>query len=129
MNELKQKSPAEQAKNRNKEGRFLPGVSGNPQGRPKGSEDFKTKWERAVERIAYANDVDPEDIEVILLEKAFTEARKGNFNFYKDIMDRLYGKPMQPPSSENDFKPIEEIHITVVNRHGNVRPENGRLEE
>lgn len=128
MKELKQTSPAEQAKNRDKEGKFLPGVSGNPQGRPKGSEDFKTKWERAVEKIAYANDINPEDIEVVLLEKAFIEARKGNFNFYKDIMDRLYGRTMQVPSSENNFRPIEGIQITYVDQHGNERPESGTLE-
>ena len=34
------------------------------------------------------------EVRKILLKKAFAEARHGNFNFYKDTMDRYYGKPV-----------------------------------
>ena len=31
----------------------------------------------------------------IILRKAYSEAKNGQFNFYKDIMDRLYGKVIE----------------------------------
>jgi len=29
------------------------------------------------------------------LKRGIKEALKGNYSFYKDIMDRMFGKPMQ----------------------------------
>lgn len=49
--------------------------------------------------------------------KAIHEAMKGNYNFYKDIIDRRYGRPAQPiaHSGEIDVKmeAIEELTKAV----------------
>ena len=63
----------------------------NPKGRPKGALDRKTVLRRALERIALSQDKTPEEIELLLQEAGFKHALKGQFNFYKEISDGLYG--------------------------------------
>lgn len=75
------------------DGKFKPGVSGNPEGRPAGSKNFSTWFKLAIEKIAKTEEIDIDSAEVQLIVMAYKEARKGNFNFYKDIIDRVYGKP------------------------------------
>lgn len=86
---------------RNPDGTFPPGVSGNPNGRPKGSEDFKTKWLRAIEKIAKQNELTPDDIEQQILLVGYKKAKEGDYSFYKDILDRIYGKPVQTNINED----------------------------
>jgi len=71
---------------------FKAGVSGNPDGRPKGSVGFKTLFEQAVKKIAKTENIKECDVEVDLIIEAIAKAKGGNFQFYKDIFDRNYGK-------------------------------------
>jgi hypothetical protein len=75
--------------------RFKKGQSGNSTGRPKGSRNYKTLFREAY--VAIAKDLrlgkDPDVLLVEILKRGIKEALKGNYPFYKDIMDRLYGKP------------------------------------
>jgi hypothetical protein len=47
--------------------------------------------------VAIAKDLrlgkNPDVLLVEILKRGIKEALKGNYSFYKDIMDRLYGKP------------------------------------
>jgi uncharacterized protein YdbL (DUF1318 family) len=79
---------------RNKKGQFVPGFSGNYKGRPEGSENFRTKWENFLKEIAKQNELKPEDVEEQLLMIGFNRAKAGDFQFWKDIHDRIYGKPI-----------------------------------
>jgi len=73
---------------------FKKGQSGNPDGRPKGSENFTTKFKRAIEIIAKANKIDDVDeVEIQLFITAYKKAKGGDYRYYQDIIDRLYGKP------------------------------------
>jgi hypothetical protein len=74
---------------------FKPGQSGNPNGRPKGSLNFKTKWEKFVSKIAAKDNLLPEDIDEKLMLVAYKKANDGDYQFYRDIHDRVYGKPLQ----------------------------------
>jgi hypothetical protein len=47
---------------------------------------------------------DPDVLLVEILKRGIKEALKGNYPFYKDIMDRLYGKPKQ--TIENEEKKL-----------------------
>lgn len=80
---------------RNEKGQFVPGVSGNPLGKPCGTVSFKTKWERFITKIAEKNEVLPEDIDEQLLAVAYKKAKDGDYQFYRDIFDRVHGKPQQ----------------------------------
>jgi len=75
--------------------RWKKGESGNPAGRPKGSKNYRILFREAY--VAIAKDLrlgkDPDALLVEILKRGIKEALKGNYSFYKDIMDRLYGKP------------------------------------
>lgn len=77
---------------RNEKGQFVKGVSGNPKGYPKGQKNFTTDFDEVVKEIAKANDITPNEARKVLLRRAYAEARDGNYNFYKDVCDRYYGK-------------------------------------
>lgn len=72
-------------------GKFLPGNPGNG-GRPKGAENYRTIFERALRRTARLNNLDPDSLYADIVAKGIQKARKGDFRFYKDILDRLHGK-------------------------------------
>ncbi len=79
---------------RNKRGQFVPGSSGNYKGRPEGSENFKTKWENLLKEIAKQNELNLTEVEEQLFMIAYSRAKAGDFQFWKDIHDRIYGKPI-----------------------------------
>ena len=71
---------------------WKPGESGNPAGKPLGTKNFTTLFKEAVKKLAKEGVEGASDAEKALVMTAFKEAHKGNFNFYKDIIDRMYGK-------------------------------------
>ena len=69
---------------------------GNPGGgRPPGIRNFTTDFDEAVEEIAKANGITISEARKILFKVAYAEAKGANFPFYKDIMDRYYGKALE----------------------------------
>lgn len=64
----------------------------NREGRPKGSNNFETDFDEAVEEIAKENNMTRSECRKLLLKVAFKNAKEGNYSFYKDIHDRLYGQ-------------------------------------
>ena len=81
---------------RDKEGKFIKGVSGNPNGKPKGAKSFDTLFEEAIKKIVkekkISNLTDPETQMVV---RAVVEALQGNYAYFRDIMDRKYGKAVE----------------------------------
>ena len=73
---------------------WKPGESGNPAGRPKGQRDYATIYREALIKLATLNNKTEEEIENEILSNALLSARKGDYRFYKDILDRLYGTPV-----------------------------------
>jgi hypothetical protein len=65
---------------------FKPGESGNPNGRPKG----KT----LTERVRDVLDENPDTAQAIV-DAGIEAARKGDFQFWKYMFDRLDGTPTQ----------------------------------
>lgn len=66
--------------------------SPNPAGRPVGTRNFQTDFDEVVEEIAKANNITNSEARKILIKKAYGEAKDGNFQYYKDIVERVYGK-------------------------------------
>jgi len=92
--------------NDSKTGQF---VEGNPGGgRPLGSKNFATDFDEVVEEIAKANNISTSDARKILIKKAYSEAKSGQFPFYKDIMDRYYGK------AQDNIKVVADVTISEV---------------
>ena len=72
---------------RGDDGRFLPGVSGNPNGRPKGKKNQITDLKQDLE-IALRKHVDPEQIKNII-NKMVEVAANGNVGAAKLILDKV----------------------------------------
>lgn len=74
---------------------FKKGESGNPNGRPKGRKNWSTVYWEALAKLGEANNKTAEDIHMEIIQKGVVEARKGDFKFYKDVVDREYGQAKQ----------------------------------
>jgi hypothetical protein len=74
----------------------------NREGRPKGSRDFATDFDEVVEEIAKDNNITKSEARKILLKVAYKNAKEGNYSFYKDIHDRIYGQATQRNEVEID---------------------------
>jgi hypothetical protein len=81
---------------------FPKGVSGNPKGRPKGARNFKTIFLEASKAVAEALKLgkEPDAIQIEIVKRGILRALKGNYSFYKDILDRLYGQAKQTIETE-----------------------------
>jgi len=90
-----EKEPKELENNRNPDGTFKKGMSGNPNGRTVGSKDYVTLYREAIIKIAESKDMTPEDIENDLAKSGILNAIKGNYSFYRDTMDRIHGRPKE----------------------------------
>ena len=93
MTQLKPLKKGEK-KDRDEKGRFVKGKEPGP-GRPIGVKNFVTIFEAAVKKIAKEKNIKECDVEIDLVIKAIAEARGGNYNYYKDIFDRICGKPTE----------------------------------
>lgn len=87
---------------------------GNPGGgRTLGKRNFMTDFKEATKAVAEALKLGkkPDAVQVELVKIGIREALKGNFNFYKDLIDRLYGKPTETYKIEQEtkIKKLEEM--------------------
>lgn len=95
---------------RNPDGTIKSGVL-NPKGKAPGTLAFKTQWFNFIEKVAKENNLKPEDIQNNLNKVGLNKAQEGDFQFYKDLHDRIYGKPVQP--IEGDVN--SELTIKIIN--------------
>jgi len=96
-----------------KEHQFKPGESGNPAGKPKGVKNWNTIFEKAIRKIAKEKNIKECDVEIDLVIRAIAEARGGNYNYYKDIFDRAYGKSTESIKLEGQMK-LEKVIVEIV---------------
>jgi len=74
--------------------RFKPGESGNVNGRPKGQRDYATIYREALIKLGNSLNKTPDDLELELLQTGLLNAKKGDYRFYKDVLDRVHGTPV-----------------------------------
>jgi len=96
---------------------FKEGESGNPNGRPKGQRNYATLYREALIKLAEKNDLSSDEIEEQIVSNALLSARKGDYKFYKDVMDRLYGTPVSRTElTGKDGKDIiNKVSIEIIN--------------
>jgi hypothetical protein len=92
-----------------------PGETANPNGRPKGRRNFSTIFYDALENLAKKNNMEPDQLETEIVEKALLSARKGDARFYKDLMDRVHGTAIQRQDVMSGGKPIPLMHNVFTN--------------
>ncbi len=78
----KQENTGEDQEIRDEKGRFLPGVSGNPAGKPKGSRHMTTLLEEAIKKVA-EDTGEPEDVAII--KKVIEKAKQGDMKAIEHI--------------------------------------------
>jgi hypothetical protein len=92
-------------------------------GRPRGKRNFNKDFEIAAREIAKALRLGetPEPIYIELLKQGIKSGLKGNYNFWKDIAERIYGKEIE----KYEFTPVIEeelfdrlIEIVIKRRNG-----------
>lgn len=91
---------------RDEQGRFVPGISGNPDGRPVEDETTKIRKKATKEIIAEYKEALGEAlpmIQPILLAKAL----EGDMTAIKEIHDRVMDKSKQPTDITSDGKSIQ----------------------
>jgi hypothetical protein len=95
---------------------FKPGQSGNPKGRPRGKRDFKTDFEIAAREVAKAlgKGENPEQVYIELLKKGIASGLKGNYNFWKDIAERIYGKEVERIEQEVNMNLIDDEKFNTL---------------
>ena len=90
-------------------GKFAPGVSGNPAGKPLGARSFTTKVKEALEKIADGKEYTYEEAFIkAILKKGIVDQDTG---MMRTIWEQLDGKPLQ--RIEQEIKELSlNIHIT-----------------
>lgn len=107
----------EKAKGVGGNGNLIPPVKGerrNPNGRPKGQRNYETIYREALIQIGKSQDKTPEEIEDLMHKSGLTKAIKGDYAFYRDVLDRLYGKPKSTVGLEGTG---ENGAIEVIIKH------------
>ncbi len=89
----------------------------NLEGRPKGSKNFTTLFDEAIIKIAEEGEVS--DVEIELVKRAVKKAMTGDYSFYRDVMDRKFGKPVQPTDVTSGGETINPILVKFINGKDN----------
>ena len=92
---------------RNPDGTFREGHA-KVGGKELGTRDFATDFDEAVEEIAKENKMTKSEVRKLLLKVAYKHAKDGNYSFYKDIHDRIYGQALQKVDTNMNLK-IEKL--------------------
>lgn len=116
------------------ETRFKPGKSGNPAGRPPGIPNARTRYLRLLQLTEkISNPVTGELEEFSIMEQLdmqiIAKARRGDIAAYKEIMDRLEGKPKQSVDVSGGDNPIGILldKFGVTEAVENDRKDNGSV--
>lgn len=88
---------------RNEKGQLLPGSILNPEGLQEGTKQFKTIMDETVADIAKQNNLSKGEVWKVLIKRGYSEAKDGNYSFYKDILDRYFGKATENVEMKHDM--------------------------
>jgi len=80
-----------------------PGETRNPRGRPKGQRNYITIYREALRKIGETKGMTPDEVEDQMEMSGLGKAIKGDFNFQKDVKDRIHGRPVQKEQHSGDI--------------------------
>ena len=84
-------------------------VVGNPGGGRTPGSGYKQKFEQMLQQVADEKGITRETAELELFKTAYEQAVRGNYQFFKDYVDRAYG-----PVKTNDSFSIGEVDKLVI---------------
>ena len=106
------KSPLENLKPAWKKGDPSP----NPKGHPKGQRNYSTIYWEALRKIGETKGMTPEEVEEELHRSGLNKALKGDYNFYRDTLDRRHGKPLQKVEADVTVSSVDKIIQDISSR-------------
>jgi len=126
----------EENKNPDNAGKKLEDLAGKPfqkgydprrnlKGRPRGSRNFSTVFNLAIENIRKKSELKIDDPEVEMMSVAIKEALKGESKFFIYLMNKKYGMPTQSIDLGTD-KTIEEIEIKIKSKENETTTGGGQ---
>jgi hypothetical protein len=99
---------------------FKKGVSGNPNGRPLGQRNYAEIYKDALIKLASMNGMEPDQMETDILLKGLASARKGDYRFWKDLMDRLHGQPIKKTEMvDGEGNTVKPLLVKFMSNGGN----------
>ena len=116
-----QKKPESQVK-KDEKGRWLPGVSGNPNGRPKGRKNHLTNLKQELE-IAIRENMSPNRVKKVV-DAMFQAALEGNVGAGKLILDKVLSNAKEAEDEKESSGGlkivIEHANLDVLQQNHNV---------
>jgi hypothetical protein len=94
----------------------------NPNGRPNGQRNYATIYKEAMIMLAKKNATTVEKLEAEIVANGMIAARKGDFRFYKDNLDRLHGTAVQ--KSENNLNVVVPVLVKFLRGKNEPRDSN-----
>lgn len=101
---------------RNPDGTFMKGHK-KIGGMELGFKSFKVLMDETVKEIAKMNDKPEAEIWKVLTRVGYSEAKDGNYLFYRDILDRYYGKPVETFRGDPNSPLIVQISKEVAEKN------------
>ena len=105
----KEENPVVQENNRNEDGTFKKGTSGNPNGRPKKGFAISDILDELGDKVI-SKDYDSKTMKEMILEKVYNMALEGDLNSIKFIADRTEGTALHKMSVTSN-EPIQVMRI------------------
>lgn len=91
-------------------GRFIKGRR-KTGGKQLGSKHFGTIFDKAIKKIIREKMLNISNPEIDLVVRAIIEALKGNYPYYRDIMDRRFGRPKEQIDMASGGEPMGVIFL------------------
>ncbi len=90
--------------------------SPNPKGHPKGQRNYATIYREALIKIGKSEGKTPAEIENEIIANGALLAKRGDFRFYKDLLDRLHGTATQNLNlgGELEVKTFDEKQLSTI---------------
>jgi hypothetical protein len=110
------------------ESRFTSENQPEKRGRPRGKRNFNKDFEIAAREVAKALSLGetPEPIYIELLKQGIESGLKGNYNFWKDIVEKIYGKEVERIEQEIYTNLISDEQFDAIIKKVVERRNNGK---
>lgn len=92
--------------------------SPNPNGRPKGQRNYSTIYKQALVKLGNTRNMTVEEVEDMLVKNGILKAISGDYRFYRDVLDRLFGTAVNKLDHTTDGQPLDAKIVVTYKKFG-----------